>query len=60
MCHTTVATMVSKTQFYHFSLALLLCMGFLAFQVSCRTLQDASMYEKHEQWIGECLHVREA
>ena len=26
-------------------------MAFLAFQVTCRTLQDASMYERHEQWM---------
>ncbi|RZC09533.1 KDEL-tailed cysteine endopeptidase CEP1 [Glycine soja] len=28
---------------------MLLCMALLAFQVTCRTLQDASMYERHEQ-----------
>ncbi|KHN32069.1 Vignain [Glycine soja] len=26
-------------------------MAFLAFQVTCRSLQDASMYERHEQWM---------
>ncbi|XP_027911258.1 senescence-specific cysteine protease SAG39-like [Vigna unguiculata] len=44
--------MVAKNQFYHISLALLFCMGFLAFQVSCRTLQDATMYERHEEWMA--------
>ncbi|KAG2397106.1 Senescence-specific cysteine protease [Vigna angularis] len=44
--------MVAKNQFYHISLALLFCMGFLAFQVSCRSLQDATMYERHEEWMA--------
>ncbi|KAG5149847.1 hypothetical protein JHK82_016728 [Glycine max] len=43
--------MVAKKHFNHISLAMLLCMTFLAFQVTCRTLQDASMYERHEQWM---------
>ncbi|KAK7342471.1 hypothetical protein VNO80_25425 [Phaseolus coccineus] len=43
--------MVAKKQFYHISLALLFCMGFWGFQVTCRTLQDVSMYERHEQWM---------
>ncbi|KAH1127951.1 hypothetical protein GYH30_016501 [Glycine max] len=41
--------MVAKNHFYHIAFAMLLCMAFLAFQVTCRTLQDASMYERHEQ-----------
>ncbi|KAG2397100.1 Senescence-specific cysteine protease [Vigna angularis] len=44
--------MVAKNKFYHISLALLFCIGFLAFQVSCRTLQDVTMYEKHEEWMA--------
>ena len=32
-------------------------MGFLAFQVTCRTLQDASMYERHEQWMARYAKV---
>ena len=44
--------MVAKIQFHHISLALLFCLGFLAFQVTCRTLQDATMYERHEQWMA--------
>jgi len=43
--------MVAKNHFCHISLAMLLCMAFLAFQVTCRSLQDASMYERHEQWM---------
>ncbi|RZB75552.1 Senescence-specific cysteine protease SAG39 [Glycine soja] len=27
-------------------------MAFLASQVTCRTLQDASMYERHEEWMS--------
>ncbi|KAL9297798.1 hypothetical protein ACSQ67_023694 [Phaseolus vulgaris] len=49
--------MVAKNQFYHISLALLFCIGFLAFQVSCRTLQDASMHERHEQWMTRYSRV---
>ena len=49
--------MVAKSQFYHISLALLFCIGFLAFQVSCRTLQDASMHERHEQWMTRYSRV---
>ena len=50
--YTTQATMVAKNQFYHISLALLFCMGFWGFQVTCRTLQDdVSMYERHEEWM---------
>ncbi|KAJ1415792.1 Peptidase C1A, papain C-terminal [Sesbania bispinosa] len=44
--------MVAKNQVYHISLALLLCLGLWAFQVTSRTLQDASMYERHEQWMA--------
>ena len=49
--------MVAKNQFYQISLALLFCSGFLAFQVTCRTLQDASMYERHEEWMGRYAKV---
>ncbi|QCD87533.1 cathepsin L [Vigna unguiculata] len=44
--------MVAKNQFYHISLTLLFCMGFWGFQVTCRTLQDVSMYERHEEWMS--------
>ncbi|KAG4385568.1 hypothetical protein GLYMA_12G123001v4 [Glycine max] len=44
--------MVAKNQFCHISLALFFCLEFWAFQVTCRTLQDASMYERHEQWMA--------
>ncbi|KAK7407047.1 hypothetical protein VNO78_08687 [Psophocarpus tetragonolobus] len=43
--------MVAKKQFYEISLAMLFCTAFWAFQVTCRTLQDASMHERHEQWM---------
>ncbi|KAK7263740.1 hypothetical protein RJT34_31336 [Clitoria ternatea] len=43
--------MVSKNHFHSISLALFLWLGLWAFQVTCRTLQDASMYEKHQQWM---------
>ncbi|RDX60395.1 Senescence-specific cysteine protease SAG39, partial [Mucuna pruriens] len=42
--------MATKIQFHHISLTLFFCLGFLAFQVTSRTLQDASMRERHEQW----------
>ncbi|XP_061372947.1 senescence-specific cysteine protease SAG39-like [Gastrolobium bilobum] len=44
--------MVAKIQLCHISLALLFCLGFWAFQVTSRTLQDATMYERHEQWMA--------
>ncbi|XP_014524397.1 senescence-specific cysteine protease SAG39-like [Vigna radiata var. radiata] len=43
--------MATKTQCYHISLTLLFCMAFWAFQVTSRTLQDASMHERHEEWM---------
>ncbi|CAL0333828.1 unnamed protein product [Lupinus luteus] len=43
--------MFAKNQFHHISLPFILCLGFLAFQVTSRTLEHASMYEKHEQWM---------
>ncbi|WVZ03577.1 hypothetical protein V8G54_024383 [Vigna mungo] len=43
--------MIAKNQLYHISLTLLFCMGFWGFQVTCRTLQDVSMYERHEKWM---------
>ncbi|XP_027346613.1 senescence-specific cysteine protease SAG39-like [Abrus precatorius] len=49
--------MVPKNQLHHISLALFLCLGFYAFQVTSRTLQDASMYEKHEQWMTRYAKV---
>ncbi|XP_004505502.1 senescence-specific cysteine protease SAG39-like [Cicer arietinum] len=42
---------------YHISLALLLCLGLLAVQVTSRTLQDDSMYESHEQWMRHYAKV---
>ncbi|XP_057457514.1 senescence-specific cysteine protease SAG39-like [Lotus japonicus] len=44
--------MATKNQFYQISFALVLCLGLWAFQVSSRTLQDASMHERHEQWMA--------
>ncbi|XP_020236366.1 senescence-specific cysteine protease SAG39 [Cajanus cajan] len=47
--------MVTKNnQFHHISMPLLFCLAFLAFQVTSRTLQlqDASMHERHEQWMA--------
>ncbi|CAJ1978832.1 unnamed protein product [Sphenostylis stenocarpa] len=44
--------MAAKNNFYHISLALLFCMAFWAFQVTSRSLQDVSMYERHEEWMA--------
>ncbi|WJX50738.1 hypothetical protein P8452_36999 [Trifolium repens] len=45
--------MAANDQLYHsISLALILCLGLWAIQVTSRTLQDGSMYERHEQWMG--------
>ncbi|KAK7251609.1 hypothetical protein RIF29_34953 [Crotalaria pallida] len=44
--------MLARNHLVHISLALIFCLGFLAFQVTCRTLQDASMYERYEQWMA--------
>lgn len=44
--------MDTKNQLRQISLALLLCLGLWAFEVTSRTLQDASMYERHEQWMA--------
>ncbi|KAL2328063.1 hypothetical protein Fmac_021490 [Flemingia macrophylla] len=46
--------MATKIQFHHISLTLLFCFAFLALQVTPRTLQlqEASMHEKHEQWMA--------
>ncbi|KAK2380851.1 senescence-specific cysteine protease SAG39 [Trifolium repens] len=45
--------MAANDQLYHsISLALILCLGLWAIQVASRTLQDGSMYERHEQWMG--------
>ncbi|CAJ1978808.1 unnamed protein product [Sphenostylis stenocarpa] len=43
--------MAAKNHIYHISLAFLFCMVFWVFQVTCRSLPDASMYERHEQWM---------
>ncbi|WJX44640.1 hypothetical protein P8452_31590 [Trifolium repens] len=46
--------MAANNQFYHsLSLALILCLGLWAIQVTSRTLQDGSMYERHEQWMSQ-------
>ncbi|MED6170038.1 hypothetical protein PIB30_026890 [Stylosanthes scabra] len=47
--------MVAKIQFHNISLALFLCLGFLAVHATCRTLQDASttMQKRHEQWMAQ-------
>ncbi|XP_027346948.1 zingipain-2-like [Abrus precatorius] len=49
--------MVAKNQLFHISLTLLLCMAFWAFQVTSRTLQDASIYEMHQQWMARHAKV---
>ncbi|KAL2328077.1 hypothetical protein Fmac_021504 [Flemingia macrophylla] len=46
-----MATMVAKNHFCYISLTVLCCMAFLGVQVTSRSLQDASMYERHEQWM---------
>ncbi|KAL2328064.1 hypothetical protein Fmac_021491 [Flemingia macrophylla] len=43
--------MVAKNHFCYISLTVLCCMAFLGVQVTSRSLQDASMYERHEQWM---------
>ena len=50
-CHNTMA---SKIQILHhnIALALVLLMGFLAFEATSRTLQDLSMQERHQQWMA--------
>ncbi|KAI5433469.1 senescence-specific cysteine protease SAG39 [Lathyrus oleraceus] len=44
--------MAANNKLYHISLALLFCFGLVAIRVNSRTLQDSSMYEKHEQWMN--------
>ncbi|XP_058758097.1 senescence-specific cysteine protease SAG39-like [Vicia villosa] len=44
--------MAANNHLYHISLALLFCFGLLAIQVTSRTLQDDSMYERHGQWMS--------
>nr|BAB13759.1 cysteine proteinase [Astragalus sinicus] len=44
-------------QLYYISLALLMCLGLWAVQVTSRTLQDASMYERHQQWMGQYAKI---
>nr|AAP32195.1 cysteine protease 5 [Trifolium repens] len=43
--------MAANNQLYHVSLALFFCLGLLAIQVTSRTLQDDSIFERHEQWM---------
>jgi len=43
--------MATKTQFYHISLTLLFYITIWASQVTSRTLQDAPMHERHEEWM---------
>ncbi|XP_028761738.1 senescence-specific cysteine protease SAG39-like [Neltuma alba] len=43
--------MDSRIQIQHLSLAFLL-LGMVAFQATSRTLQEASMQERHEQWMA--------
>nr|CAL64936.1 putative cysteine protease 8 [Trifolium pratense] len=45
--------MAANNQLYHISLALLFCLGLFAIQVTSRTLQDDSMYERHGQWMSQ-------
>ncbi|GAU22568.1 hypothetical protein TSUD_93360 [Trifolium subterraneum] len=49
--------MAAKNQLYHSSLALFFCLGLWAIQVNSRTLQDGSMYARHEQWMGQYSKV---
>jgi len=44
--------MAANNHLYHISFALILCLGLFAIQVTSRTLQDDSMYERHQQWMG--------
>ena len=43
--------MDSKSQYHFICLALLFILGTLASQAASRSLQGASMYERHEQWM---------
>nr|BAF56430.1 cysteine proteinase [Lotus japonicus] len=45
--------MASKTVLNITSLTLLLVFGFLSFEANARTLEDASMHERHEQWMAQ-------
>lgn len=45
--------MASKNLFHFTSLALFLVFGFLAFEANARTLEDASMQVRHEQWMTQ-------
>ncbi|KAG4967377.1 hypothetical protein JHK87_033028 [Glycine soja] len=45
--------MASENLFHCTSLALLLLFGFWAFSANTRTLEDASMHERHEQWMAQ-------
>lgn len=45
--------MASRNLFQCTSLVLLLLFGFLALEANARTLEDASMYERHEQWMAQ-------
>nr|XP_007132875.1 hypothetical protein PHAVU_011G132100g [Phaseolus vulgaris]ESW04869.1 hypothetical protein PHAVU_011G132100g [Phaseolus vulgaris] len=49
--------MVTKFHLCHISLAMLFCMAFWALQVTSRTLQDASIYERHEEWMARYSRV---
>ena len=49
--------MVTKIHLCHISLAMLFCMAFCALQVTSRTLQDASIYERHEEWMARYSRV---
>jgi len=46
--------MAAKIQLsYSISLAFIFCLGLFAIQVTSRSLQVDSMYEKHEQWMSQ-------
>ena len=44
--------MDSKSQYQCISLALLFILGILVSQAASRSLQEESMYERHEQWMN--------
>lgn len=45
--------MVTNNQMHYFSFTFVLCLGLWAFQATSRNLQDDSMHERHEQWMGQ-------
>ncbi|KAK2993968.1 hypothetical protein RJ640_000566, partial [Escallonia rubra] len=50
-------TMVSKTQIQCISLAMLFLLAALASQATARSLPEAAMHKKHEQWMARYCRV---